>query len=62
MTCTLAFTTLVPVGLPVFRQSIGPHELATAPTKFRHLLCTHLNLQTKLEQLKLNKTYLLTWS
>jgi hypothetical protein len=46
-----------PGDLLVLGWSARPNELAIAPTVLRHLLYTQLNLQIKLEQLKLSKTY-----
>jgi hypothetical protein len=48
------------VRFPGFWQSVGSHECATTPTKLKHLICTQLNLQVKLEQLNLSKTYMST--
>jgi hypothetical protein len=52
----------VPGDIPILRFTVGPHELATTPAVLRHLLYTQLNLQAKLEQLKLSKTDPSMWS
>jgi hypothetical protein len=49
----------LPSLFPVLGLTTGPHPLVVAVTVLRYL-CTHLNLQARLEQLKLTKTDPLT--
>jgi hypothetical protein len=51
----------LPSLLPILGLTTGPHPLATAVTILCHL-CTQLKSPNKLEQLKLSKTDLSTWS
>jgi hypothetical protein len=57
----LVLMTRVLGDIPLLGITVGPHELATTPTVLRHFLWTQLNIQAKLEQLKLSKTDASIW-
>jgi hypothetical protein len=55
MMCPWSSWRQVAGDFPIRGLTVGPHEHATMPAELRHLLCTQLNLEAKLGQLKHSK-------